>query len=66
MRIYNIEFRLKMRNWKPSISTSTHFLYHKRGWQCSFGRSTDEVCFKRVMKADTVELFRGKIEEGIE
>jgi hypothetical protein len=59
-------FRLQASGWKPSISTSTHMIYHKKNWQCSINRGTKGICFKRVMKVDAVNLMRGEVEKGIE
>ncbi len=61
-----MSIRLLRLGWQISISTSTHVLYFKKNRQCSINRITGEVCFSRVMKADTVELMRGPVEEGIE
>ncbi len=58
--------RLLASGWQLSLDTSTHMLWHKNGWQCSINRDTGQVCFKQVMKIDTVELMRGPVEEGIE
>ena len=65
-KTYDFRMHLMVSGWQPSISTSTHILYHKGNWQCAIHQITGEVCFSREMKADTVDLLRGPVEEGIE